>query len=313
MLLIVLLSEALPASAARTLNGFSLENSLVPVNQIVSGGPPKDGIPAIDLPVFIAADSADFIREDDAILGFVDASGARAYPIHILNWHEVVNDVSGNDSLIVTWCPLCGSGMAFRVPGKEAFGVSGLLYNSDVLLYDRKSGSLWSQIMNKAISGERRGQSLQHVILDHMPWSAWRQAHPQTLVLMPPESRNVDYRLDPYAGYERSGRLFFPVSHRSRLLHPKERVLGVVIDGQAIAYPLRELQQTSGVVRERVGSRNLTIEYDKTADAARAIIAVDDSPDPEHVPAVTLYWFAWKAFHPETQVFRAKADEREKP
>ncbi|MDP1690685.1 MAG: DUF3179 domain-containing (seleno)protein [Burkholderiaceae bacterium] len=128
------------AGAAPLLNGFDLAGASVPVQAIERGGPPKDGIPAIDRPRFVGADSA-ALAADDRVLGIVLNGVARAYPVRILNWHEVVNDRFGERAVVVTYCPLCGTGMAFDhpvVPGTAAaaqgFGVSGLLYNSDVLL-----------------------------------------------------------------------------------------------------------------------------------------------------------------------------------
>ncbi len=134
-----LLLVADPSLAVRK-NGFVLDDSLVPSREILSGGPPRDGIPSIDRPRFVVAEEADlFVGDRDRILGISRNGVAKAYPIAILNYHEIVNDSFGDEPIVVTYCPLCGTGMAFgaAIAGeRRIFGVSGLLYNSDVLLYD---------------------------------------------------------------------------------------------------------------------------------------------------------------------------------
>jgi hypothetical protein len=133
-------------------NAFDLRRSLVPADEIHAGGPPRDGIPALTDPKFIPAAQADFLADEDRILGLNLGGEARVYLIAILNWHEIVNDRIGERAVAVTYCPLCGTGIVFdaQVDGRPMeFGVSGLLYNSDVLLYDRSTESLWSQIKNR--------------------------------------------------------------------------------------------------------------------------------------------------------------------
>ena len=161
-ILVMVVLTSVPASALQ-MNGFDLTGASVPIDEIHHGGPPRDGIPSIDQPRFVSAVEADFLKPDDRVLGFHRPGIARAYPISILNWHEVVNDRVGGEPIAVTFCPLCGTGMVFstRVDGRDlTLGVSGLLYNSDVLLYDRQTESLWSQIMSEAVSGPMKGSRL---------------------------------------------------------------------------------------------------------------------------------------------------------
>jgi len=178
---------ALLASTAsgQELNGFDLSGALVPPRAIERGGPPRDGIPSIDQPRFVAAGQSG-LRDSDRVLGVARNGIVRAYPVRILNWHEIVNDRLAGEPVAITYCPLCGTGMAFsaRAADRElSFGVSGLLYNSDVLLYDRATGSLWSQIMSRAVTGPLRGTSLTAVPLTHTTWADWRARHPRTEVL----------------------------------------------------------------------------------------------------------------------------------
>jgi len=304
LLCLALLAAGAPATVlAQEMNGFDLKGSLIPSEQIHFGGPPKDGIPAIDQPSFISAGSASFLRNDEAVLGMVHGGIARAYPIRILNWHEVVNDRFGNDAVVVTFCPLCGTGVAFdaRIDGRElSFGVSGLLYNSDVLLYDRQTQSLWSQLLAQAISGPMKGQRLTMLPLTHTTWADWRKSHSATKVLSLLTGKIRPYARDPYAGYESSEQIMFPVAFRAAGYHPKERVLGVRIGEQTKAYPFAELGKTGGVVSDRIGNTALTIRFDREASRATA-----HAQDGQQLPAVVGYWFAWYAFNPTTEVYRA--------
>jgi len=157
----------------------------------------------------------------------------------ILNWHEVVNDRFGDRAVVVTFCPLCGTGMAFdaQVGARSlGFGVSGLLYNSDVLLYDRATLSLWSQIMQTAVSGPLKGTRLQSLPLAHTSWADWRRRYPATQVLSTETGFERDYARDPYAGYGQVPRLIFDVQHRDDRFPLKEWVLGVRVADVHKAY-----------------------------------------------------------------------------
>ncbi|MDE2155069.1 MAG: DUF3179 domain-containing protein [Xanthomonadaceae bacterium] len=303
-LAVVLLFVAATASA-QTRNGFDLAGALVPMSQIESGGPPKDGIPAIDQPRFVTADNAHFLHADDRVLGVERNGIAKAYPVRILNWHEIVNDTFGTEPIVVTFCPLCGTGIAYvsRVDGKPLdFGVSGLLYNSDALLYDRQTQSLWSQILAEAVSGPLKGTRLTAVALAHTSWDDWRHRHPDTLVLSTDTGFVGDYTRDPYASYVHSRTLMFPVARRSGRYPPKEPVIGIEVDGKFKAYPFAELARVKGgEVTDTLGGKTLTIRY----DSAQRTGTVFDAQGRE-IPSITAFWFAWYAFHHDTEVFEAK-------
>lgn len=289
-------------AAGQSLNGFDLSDSDVPVSEILSGGPPRDGIPAIDRPDFIVANQATYLRDGDRVLGIYHQGIARAYPIRILNWHEIVNDTFAGEAVVVSFCPLCGTGTAFSVlHGKaKTFGVSGLLYNSDLLLYDRETKSLWSQIAAMAIAGPLRGEVLTSLPVVHTSWGDWRRRHPDTTVLSTDTGYRRDYERSPYAGYESSDRLFFPVSHQDRRYPPKEQVIGVGIKGHYKVYPFSELARTNGEVSDEIGGEKLVIRYDK---AQRSAQVFDEGGEP--IPGLTGFWFAWMAFHPGSAVFTA--------
>ena len=228
-------------------NDFDLSNALVPVAQIKHGGPGRDGIPAISQPDFVSAVQASFLSDTDRVLGINMQGRQKAYPVRILNYHEIVNDRFGDVAVLVSYCPLCGTGMAFLANrhGKDFdFGVSGLLYNSDVLLYDRQTESLWSQIRKQAITGPLKGQRPQQIPLEHTSWLDWRAHYPQTRVLSQNTGYQRDYSCSPYVGYVDSEQIMFDVSAIDHRFHPKEWVIGVEINGVTKAYPFSRLSDS---------------------------------------------------------------------
>ena len=286
-------------------NGFELSDSLIPEKQILQGGPPRDGIPAIHKPVFINASQAGYLSDSDRILGVQFEGQAKAYPIRILNWHEVVNDKINESDFSITYCPLCGTGVAFSGTTQTSgiqFGVSGLLYNSDVLLYDLATQSLWSQILGQAISGERMGEKLVKIPLQHTNWKHWQALHPDTLVLSDDTGFSRDYERDPYSGYGTSSTIYFPTTENPPdQYHPKEQVIGLEADDQFIAFPFVELNKnTSTSIKGELNGQAYLLNWNKEQQSAR----VTDNQGNE-LAVIQAFWFAWYTFHPETAVFTA--------
>ncbi len=287
-------------------NGFALYPAAVPADQILAGGPPRDGIPALDHPKTLPADESPWDAEA-VVIGVQVGDAARAYPIAILNWHELVNDTLGDEPILVSYCPLCGTGIVFdRRVGDQArrFGVSGLLYNSDLLLYDRETESLWSQISAEAVTGPSLGQRLRSIRSRMMSWAAWKRAHPETTVLAPETGHRRPYDRSPYQGYAQSDELAFPVP-LDRRYHPKMPTLGLRrAKGPARAYPALELVRAGGRAAERFDGEPVSVAYDPDTQ-------VFEVEAPADVEVIEGYWFAWMAFHPESSVFRAGDSDRE--
>ncbi|MFV1997378.1 MAG: DUF3179 domain-containing protein [Acidiferrobacterales bacterium] len=286
--------------SAQPYNGFDVENALVPADQIHQGGPPRDGIPAIDNPEFVSSAEADYLQNRDYILGFNLNGITKAYPIKILNHHEIVNDSFGDRNIVITFCPLCGTGIAFapEANGESLqFGVSGLLYNSDMLLYDRKTNSLWSQITGMAISGPLRGTRLRTLPITHTTWQDWRKRHPDTVVLSTRTGYRRNYQRSPYGDYTSNSDIYFPVTYQSRRYHPKERVIGIEVNGKFRAYPFSELGKTKGRIRERFNGIPVSIIFDKINGSGQA------SSNGKPLQQMTAFWFAWYAFHPDTSIY----------
>ena len=299
-LFILLVSHDL---AAESKNGFVLDDALVPTDEILHGGPGRDGIPSLDYPDFIAAGDADFLQPKDRVLGLERNGVARAYPIRILNYHEIVNDAFGGGGVAVTYCPLCNSGMAFNADvdlRRLEFGVSGLLYNSDVLLYDRQTGSLWSQIKQTAVTGEMKGRRLEAFPMTHTTWRDWVARYPDTEVLSDQTRFRRNYKVDPYPNYRRDSALYFPVAEENSKYRRKSLVLGLEMDGRFKAYPFSELRNSPAAFMDEIQGQSFEVRYDENNETASVV-----GEDGEEWPALISFWFAWYAFHPDTEIYTA--------
>ncbi len=223
-----------------------LPTPLVDVDRLISGGPPPDGIPAIDEPRFTTADQVDFLAESEPVLA-LDLDGiARAYPVQVVIWHEIVNDTVGGTPLAVTYCPLCNSALAFdrRAAGRVlTFGVSGRLYNSDLVMFDRQTKSLWPQLEGRAVAGVLTGTELAAITVQTVPWGVWRDAHPRGQVLTRDTGYDRDYGRNPYVGYDQpdTDPFLLDVEADDRL-PAKTRVVGLGEGAAAVAVVTSELQ-----------------------------------------------------------------------
>lgn len=298
-------------------NDFDLSGSLIPVSEIHQGGPPRDGIPAIESPKYLPISEVDYLQENDLVLGIEMNGVARAYPIRILIWHEIVNTEFGRDPVVVTFCPLCGTGIAFLsqaiAPSEKDkgvqvidFGVSGLLHNNDMLMYDRQTDSLWSQIPGKAISGPMAGARLKRLSVSHIPWAQWKRQYPNGEVLSTKTGAIRDYNDDPYKGYDRTEKLFFPVSRSDKRYTNKDLVLGLEQEGITKVWPFSELEKTatksgSNLITDTFNGQPIAINFDPLSKTA---IIQDMAGKP--LPAVRAFWFAWYSFYPDTEVYIAR-------
>jgi len=285
-------------------NGFKIDNPSIPKSEIRHGGPGRDGIPSIDNPKFLSASNASYLKDNDRILGVSINGVSKGYPIRIMDYHEIVNDQFNGKPVVITYCPLCGSGISFdaKIDGqKRTFGVSGLLYNSDVLLYDHETQSLWSQIMFEAISGPSKGKLLNPIITTSTTWEKWKALHPDTKVLSTETGHSRNYDRSPYGNYNQERRLYFPVKNQSDKYHPKELVIGINIGNKYKAYPFSELENKGqSQISDSFNGQELIIEYDKSSGYTHI-----KTTEGKELPGTTLFWFAWYAFHPDTEIYIA--------
>jgi hypothetical protein len=283
-------------------NGFQLSNSLVRQEYITESGLPKDGRPAIDHPDFVRLSEArEFLKDDDLVLGVIYDEIAKAYPIRILNLHEVVNDNFAGTPVTISYSPLCRSGMAFLAEtksGEKTFGSSGLVFNNGLLLYDRETNSLWSQIMCRAISGNESGNPLEQLPSIITTYKNWRKLQPGSSIMSTSTGYRFDYASAPYRDYHRTQEVKYHIMRSSDNLPNKEMVLGVQIGYRTKAYPFSELRKTDGDLEDTFNGTTYTVHYD---DASSSAWVTDKKG--EKIPGTSMYWFAWYAFHPETVVF----------
>jgi len=280
------------------LRNFDASNLQIDREKILSGGPPKDGIPALTDPHTLPARDAE--GEPSERVFSVEVGGeARAYPVRILNWHEIVNDTLGEVPIAVIYCPLCDSASVVdrRVKGRTLeFGVSGLLYNSNVLLYDRQDDALWSQLGLVAVSGPHAGTELKHL----GDWAMttlekFTERYPEGTVLSTRTGHRRAYGRNPYAAYFKTDRLMFPVEADLEGRRKKLRVMAVKHKGEAKAFALAAIRAAGERYEGEVAGERVVFAAEPEG-GARVVEA------PEGASVVHTFWFSWKAFHPETEL-----------
>jgi len=303
-------------------------------SEILAGGPAKDGIPSIDNPEFTSTTKADsWLNDDDLILG-LDYNGIiKAYPHRIMNWHEIVNDFAGEKPVLVTYCPLCRTGISFdpTIEGKRVeFGTSGKLWKSNLVMYDRKTDTYWSQVGGKAIIGELAGMKLKQIPMDTATWKDWKELHPDTLVLSKKTGFFRNYDTDPYSSFGKSPSVGFGVEFDDNRLFSKAIVYGVLIGDEAKAYSEEKIKEVELLNEEFAGAKllvvldpklnvpkifNREINGDVLEFSLEAGKLVDNKNREwtfngeseglqlERIDTFSVFWFSWLATYPETDLF----------
>ncbi len=250
--------EDVPSALRQAIDDPSLPDPLVDPSEMISGGPPPDGIPPVDDPVFVDPAGVDWLVDDEPVVALELDGEHRAYPVQIMIWHEIVNDTVAGTPLALTYCPLCNSALAFdRRSGDRllTFGTSGQLYRSDLVMYDRQTESLWSQLEGRAVAGHLTGTELERLPVQVVTWEQWRDAHPDGLVLSRDTGAQRTYGSNPYVGYDEAGSdPFLFAGEADPRLAPKERVVGVGdTGGDPVAVPLAALAQARVVEQDVAG------------------------------------------------------------
>lgn len=273
----------------------------VELSALQQGCPARDCIPSIDMPKYVSADNAADLADDDIVVTLSFGGEYRAYPTRILDHHEIVNDTIAGEPIAITWCPLCGSAVGIdRKVGDQVteFGVSGVLYNSDLVLYDRATETLWDQIEAKGIVGPMTDEQLRLIPVSMTQWGRWRAAHPDTLVLSEDTGFEEDYSKDNYANYRDSTRLFMPISHSDDRIHPKTPVYGFNLDDGPVAFAAALLDDDVSYTSELNGA-----EWLLRADEGGTVTLQKAGTDTVYAP-IRVFWFAWYTFHPQTELVR---------
>jgi len=249
-------------SALDRIDDPALPEPLVDPARVISGGPPPDGIPPIDEPTFEPAVEVDWLTDDEPVLAPAIGAPARAYPVRILIWHEIVNDTIDGRPVSITYCPLCNSALAFdRRLGDRVltFGTSGSLYQSDLVMYDRQTESLFPQLEGRAIAGVLAGAELDRVPVQTITWAQFRDANPDGHVLSRDTGVNRDYGVNPNTGYDDpSSQPFLFDGEPDPRLPPKERVAALGGDTDPVAVPLPILVE-AGVLEVEVAGRPVVV------------------------------------------------------
>ena len=272
--------------------------------EIMSGGPPKDGIPAIDAPLFIPVAEETRIEDEEPVIT-VELGGQtpRAYPVRYLMWHEIVNDTVGGVPVAVTFCPLCNSGITFdrRVAGRVlSFGVSGKLRNSDMVMYDRETQSWWQQAIGEAIVGDLTGTQLRQVPTWMESWAEYRTRNPGALVMAEPP-HNRAYGTNPYRNYDSSRR---PFLYNGEMPPHGIAPLARVVRVGARAWPLdrlaemQEISETGLVLTWRAGQASALDTGQIAAGRDVGSVRVLDEGG-ENVAHDVMFAFAFHAFWPD--------------
>lgn len=287
----------------------------VPLEEIISGGPPPDGIPSIDQPKFISTAEADrWLADTEPGLAFSRGQTQRFYPYQIIVWHEIVNDtvpaLSGiegeSERILVTYCPLCLTGFVFDplVRGERVeFGTSGKLWKSNLVMYDRKTDSLWPQVLGEAVVGEMTGAKLRLLESDQMRYGEWKKRFPSGQVLSRDTGAARFYGSNPYGDYFRPVDFALSLAGtRDRRLAPEEFIFGLVLSGKAKAYPTR-LVKERGEVRDEFQGAKMLLRHDQELDVVRMFQERLDGTL-ERVNPFSAFWFSWVSAHPDTEVYQ---------
>lgn len=310
---------------------------LLPTSQIFDGGPGKDGIPALDAPEMIALEKATFMNDEDFVLGIKVGDEVRAYAHPVLDWHEIINDDIGESSVAVTYCPLTGTGIGWNrnMNGTTTtFGVSGLLYNSNLIPYDRNTDSNWSQMLQQSVNGDLMGESPEFVLLVETTWGTWKDMYPESKVTSTNTGHSRNYARYPYGSYRETESLLFPIQNLDPSLPAKTRVLGVDINEDQKAYQFSSFGER-GFIFDEVGGTEIVIIGDEEDNF---MVAFENNLSDEQLPLTAMesgsasifadqlgneydffgnvlagpnqgdqltavnsyigYWFAWASFYP---------------
>lgn len=307
---------------------------LIPKDQVRDGGPGKDGIPSIDFPQFIPVNEVTFLSDDDLVVGVMHNGVPKAYPHRILDWHEVVND----EDLAINYCPLTGTAFVWEAKDVD-FGVSGLLYNSNLIMYDRNTDSNWSQLGLQCVNGEEIGERPTLLKLVETDWKTWKSLYPNTQVLSLKTGFPRDYTVYPYGDYKTNHeRLIFSVSPTNDALPSKQRVFTLVNRGSSKAYKFSDLsggkafkdtfsfadyvivgnQSIANAFELNENQKHLNFEYsyagsneffkDDEGNTWNIFGEAIDGPRKGEelgtASAVVSFWFAVAAFYPNIEIYR---------
>lgn len=314
---------------------------LIPENQVFDGGPGKDGIPALTDPEVASISSISYLDDSDLVLIFKKDDEVRIYPHPILDWHEIINDKINGTPIAITYCPLTGSGIAWNriIDGEETtFGVSGLLYNSNLIPYDRKTGSNWSQMKIQSINGPLISSNIKTYPLVESSWRTAKSSFPDAQVVTTNTGFSRNYNDYPYGDYRRNhSSLIFPTSGDDNRVNAKERILGVFENDNTKAYKISDFGDGKTLI-DNIGNdrfliygnsnKNIIVAFNIANIPTSTEFSISSGNDQfilsdnngnlydvfgnsnnsgnsnlESAKSFVAYWFAWAAFYPDTELY----------
>ncbi len=285
--------------------------SSVDLAEIHSGGPPRDGIPPIDDPVFADVGDATELPLDEPVIGLSVDGDARAYPLRILIWHEITNDVVGGIPVAVTYCPLCNAAIVFdrRMDGHTlSFGTTGKLRHSDLVMYDRETESWWQQFLGEAIVGEMTGKALRVLPSRLESFGRFRERHPQGKVQVPGDPELRPYGRNPYTGYDSAVRPFLYAGHLPPDIPAMAYV--VAVEGEAWTLDLvrqqRRIQSGDTVITWEPGKRSAldTAAIARGRDLGNVVVQRQTAAGSVDLPYDLTFAFVFHAFRPGAPIHR---------
>lgn len=314
---------------------------LVPKDEVFDGGPGRDGIPALDKLNFNTVDNTNYLQNSNLVIAIKMNNEVRVYPHAILDWHEIINDEIGANKFAITYCPLTGSGIGWNriIDGDETtFGVSGLLYNTNLIPYDRKTGSNWSQMKLQCINGTLISQSVKVVPIIETSWSTLKSSYPNAKVVSENTGYSRNYEQYPYGDYRtNNSSLLFPVSNKDERVPAKNRVLGVFDGDKTKAYQILDFASPGNLVIDKFNTKtvlvygnigkNIIVAFDVsnlsssltfTTLASDLPWIIKDSNNNKYdlfghsqngnlqlqpIKSYIAYWFAWAAFYQNTLLY----------
>lgn len=279
----------------------------IPLDEILSGGPPKDGIPSIDNPKFVSISEADkWLKVDEPGVAFSKGEDSRFYPYQILVWHEIVNDTIGGERILVSYCPLCLTGYVFDpvVKGERVeFGTSGKLWKSNLVMYDRKTDSLWPQVLGEAVVGEMTGTKLTVLPSDQVRYGNWKKLFPHGEVLSQDTGAPRFYGSNPYGDYFSVTNLSLSLAKPTDTRLPNDAfVFGIVRNDKAKAYHV-DAVKAKGIVEDTFEGARFILRHDKDLDVVRMYEKLPDGKE-ERVNPFSAFWFSWATTHPDAELYK---------
>ncbi len=343
--MVLLIISAFGCSEGSDPNNSGSSEWSIPSAEVFDGGPGKDGIPALNNPTMISANEASYLSDNDLVLGYKVGNDVRAYPHVILDWHEIINDEVGGKAIAMIYCPLTGTGTLWdrTINGTvTTFGVSGLLYNSNIIPYDRLTNSNWSQIRLDCVNGSLRGTAAETFHTVETTWKTWRTMFPDTKVVSINTGFSRNYGSYPYGDYRTNhSRFIFPYTPEDNRIPNKERVLGVLIDGKPRVFRLGSFSDGIKVEEETFNGTELVIvgseehkfltaferhaedgtllSFEVSAPTISSVVLQDNEGNAWNVFGEAVsgprtgqklktvvsfigYWFSWGAFYPQAEI-----------